>query len=232
MFTTKERFHVVQARILAAAKECGRNPKDVNLVAVSKLKTVDEILVLHGLGHRIFGENYVDELVEKAQALAQTSIRWVFIGHLQSNKIAKMVPWIHEIQTLVQEKHADPISKCLETQKRDHFPVYIQVNLDPLDPRQGLRADEALAFSEKIISQYPRLSLQGIMSIPTESVSEEALRPGHVPELFLQLAVLAKKIGQGKLSLGMSQDLEAAVSAGSTCIRIGTAIFGERVRKS
>jgi pyridoxal phosphate enzyme (YggS family) len=232
MLTTKERFQVVQARILAAAKECGRSPMDVGLVAVSKFKTVDEILVLQGLGHKIFGENYVDELVEKAKALAHTSIHWAFIGQLQSNKIAKMLPWVHEIQTLILERHAERISKCLEEQNRDHFPVYIQVNLDPLDPRQGLRADEALAFSKRILSQYPRLSLQGIMSIPTESVSEAASRPGHVPELFLELAVLAKKIGLGKLSLGMSQDLEAAVSAGSTCIRVGTAIFGERIRKS
>ncbi len=229
MSSLTERFHDILNRISAAAASSKRAPSEIECIAVSKFQSIQDIMSMAQLGHRSFGENYVDELVQKAEALSHLNLHWVFIGQIQSNKISKLMVWASEIQTVTQEKQLRLISNCLEKQSRLDFPIYIQVNLDPEDPRPGLGAEEAQALSKKIMLEYPRLSLQGIMSIPSEKMSAAASRDGSPPELFKELAELAKKIGLGKLSLGMSQDLEAAIASGSTCIRVGTAIFGKRV---
>jgi len=223
-----ERFHGILGRIAAAAAACGRAPSEIECIAVSKFKSTEDIAAVAQIGHKTFGENYVDELVQKAEILSHLNLRWVFIGQLQSNKIAKLMVWASEVQTVTQEKQLRLMSKSLEEQGRGDFPIYIQVNLDPDDPRQGLRADEAMALSQKIKLEFPLLSLQGIMSIPSEKISTSASSDGSPPELFRELSALAKRVGRGKLSLGMSQDLEAAIAVGSTCIRVGTAIFGKR----
>lgn len=223
-----ERFHGILGRIAAAAAACGRAPSEIECIAVSKFKSTEDIAAVAQLGHKTFGENYVDELVQKAEILSNLNLRWVFIGQLQSNKIAKLMVWASEVQTVTQEKQLRLMSKSLEEQGRGDFPIYIQVNLDPDDPRQGLRADGAMALSQKIKLEFPLLSLQGIMSIPSEKISTSASSDGSPPELFRELSALAKRVGRGKLSLGMSQDLEAAIAVGSTCIRVGTAIFGKR----
>lgn len=229
MSSLTDRFHEIKDRMAAAAASCHRTPDEMECIAVSKFQSIEDIISMAQLGHRLFGENYVDELVQKAEALSHLKLHWVFIGQMQSNKIAKLMVWASEIQTVTQEKQLRLISKCLEKQNRQDFPIYIQVNLDPDDPRFGLGAEEAQDLSKKIMLEYPRLSLQGIMSIPSEKISLAASLDGSPPELFKELSKLAKKIGRGKLSLGMSQDLEAAIASGSTCIRVGTAIFGKRV---
>ncbi len=228
MSSLTERYRHILDRIASASAVCKRSSGEVECIAVSKFQSMEDIRAVAQLGQRSFGENYVEELLQKAEALSHLNLRWVFIGQLQSNKIARLMAWASEIQTVTQEKQLRLISKCLEEQKRQDFPIYIQVNLDPSDPRQGLGPEEAQALAKKIMIEFPRLALQGIMAIPSEKLSKEAALDKSPPELFDRLSKLAKKIGEGKLSLGMSQDLEAAIASGSTCIRVGTAIFGKR----
>ncbi len=203
-----------------------RHRGDVQLIAVSKKKPATQIETLYHLGHRAFGESYVQEAVEKIEALAALDIEWHFIGPIQSNKtrlIAEHFDWVHSVASL-------KVAQRLSDQRQQHqapLNVLIQVNISHETSKSGIAMDEVIELANKV-SGLPRLKLRGLMAIPAVSASFAEQR-----DTFLRLAELLKQLNQqfpdvDCLSMGMSGDLEAAIAAGSTHVRIGTAIFGAR----
>ena len=204
-----------------------RNPKDIRVIAVSKSQSPEQIKELYQLGFRVFGENYAQELSQKASVLTPLDITWVFIGALQSNKIPSLVPMVSEIQTVTSEKHARLIAKNALEHHKTPFSIYLSVNMDEEPSKNGLKPSDILTLSKIIEQKYPELALQGIMAIPAP-LTEQELQNGIIPPSYQKLKELAKQVGAGKLSLGMSHDLEVAIAAGTDELRIGTALFGER----
>ena len=199
----------------------------VRLLAVSKGQSVDKIRALYLEGQREFGENYLVELEEKADALKDLpDLRWVFIGQLQSNKIQRVVRVADEIQSVASEKHVRYISRYAAEIERQNYPIFLEVNCDE-EQKGGADQATAVALSAVISADYKNLDLRGLMSIPPEKYSD-AFCQGNVPSVYSTLASLAKSIGRGELSLGMTGDREIALKAGSTCLRIGRALFGAR----
>ena len=212
----------------STAQAAGRHSDDIRLLAVSKKKSSAAIRKVYGAGQRYFAENYADELLAKAQELRDlTDLKWVYIGQLQSNKIQKLMSVCSEIQTVASEKHARYIERYAGEQDREMFPIWIHVNAEGEQQKFGLDWEHVESLSRFIKASCPHLQLQGLMSIPPANYND-ATYPNGVPELYKSLRDRAAKIGLGKLSLGMSSDLQIAIRAGSNCLRIGTAIFGAR----
>ncbi|WP_281212299.1 YggS family pyridoxal phosphate-dependent enzyme [Shewanella insulae] len=228
MTTIADRLANAHQRIAQAAQNSSRDYREIRLLAVSKTKPIDQIVAAYDAGQRLFGENYVQEGEEKINALREShgDIEWHFIGPLQSNKtktIAEHFDWMH---TLSREK----IAKRLSEQRPCHLPplqVCIQVNVSQEESKSGVNPDEVAPLAEMIASQ-PNLTLRGLMAIPT-ATEDVALQQAE----FSQMQSLFKALKQqhprlDTLSMGMSQDLEQAIAAGSTMVRIGSAIFGAR----
>ncbi|WP_184530237.1 YggS family pyridoxal phosphate-dependent enzyme [Variovorax sp. Sphag1AA] len=218
----------VRERIVKACTAVGRNPASVHLLAVSKTFPADVVREAHAAGQTAFGENYVQEGVAKIQELddLRSGLEWHCIGPLQSNKtrvVAEHFDWVHSIDRL-------KIAERLSEQRPAGLPplqVCLQVNVDAGANKSGVSPDEALALA-RAVAALPRLRLRGLMAIPEPAPDFESQR-----ELFLAAARVFEAIRQDgieldTLSLGMSADLEAAIAAGSTMVRIGTAIFGRR----
>lgn len=228
-----ERLSTVRSRIYTAAEKAGRHTSDIRLIAVSKTHPAEAIETAYAAGLRVFGENYADELIEKSSKLTHRSdISWVFIGQLQSNKIQKIVKHADEIQSIATEKHARYVQRYASEVGKTNYPVWIVVNSEDEESKQGASFDEIANIAKFIATECPSLALQGIMAIPPSKYSDQssALPNGgySVPDLYKQLRKIASETGLGKLSLGMTSDLQIAIAAGTDCIRIGTAIFGER----
>jgi len=214
------RLEAVRERIERAAKAAGREPGDVQLVAVSKRHSVDAIREAHAAGQRVFGENYVQELVEKHAALADLpDLRWHFIGHLQRNKSRHMIETGAWLETLDSERLAASLQRLAG---RVNVPVSIQVNVSGETQKSGV-LPERLAALESFVRSQPSLTLRGLMTVPPSDPSPERARP-H----FARLAELSRLHGLPELSMGMSADLEVAIAEGATMVRVGTAIFGAR----
>ena len=199
----------------------------MQLLAVSKTKPPEAVVAAYKAGQRAFGENYVQEGVEKiAQLASYKDIEWHFIGPLQSNKtkqVAENFAWVHSIDRL-------KIAKRLSDQRpasMSALQVLIQVNIDDEDSKSGISAAEVIAFAEEAVN-YPRLRLRGLMAIPaaapTPTQQQKSLKA-----LYQCFQNLQQKLPQvDTLSVGMSNDLEAAIYHGSTMVRVGTDIFGAR----
>jgi pyridoxal phosphate enzyme (YggS family) len=223
-----ENLAAVRAAIAAAAAAAGRDPAAIQLLAVSKTHPAARIRALYALGVRDFGENYAQELVAKAQELADLQdLRLVFIGALQSNKIKPLVAAAAGIQTLADERHARLIAREAKALGKTPYPVHLAVNAGDEPQKHGLAAAAVPALARLIAAELPELDLRGLMAIPPPLTAAESAA-GAVPPLYRRLAALAAGTGAGELSLGMSADLAPAVAAGSTCVRIGTALFGAR----
>lgn len=221
-----ERLQAVRARIAEAARTAGREPAEVQLIAVSKLHPPAAIRAAYDAGQRDFGENYVQELQEKQAALADLpEIRWHFIGHLQSRKareVADGKTWVHGLDSISGvEKLA---ARAAERDVR--IPVLLQVNIGDEASKSGVAPKEAAGYLERILA-FPSLSLRGLMTIPPEAGPNEARAAfRRMRELR---DTLSNRFGvELGLSMGMSGDFEAAIAEGATWIRVGTAIFGER----
>lgn len=228
MTTIAARLQNVRERISVASERAGRTPGEVSLLAVSKMCPPEAIRQAHAAGQRAFGENYVQEGVEKITALRDLSLEWHCIGPIQSNKtklVAENFDWVHTIDRL-------KIAERLSAQRPEGMAplqVCIQVNVDGGATKSGVAPGEALGLA-RAVAALPRLNLRGIMSIP-EPASDFALALAvheRVRKVFDQLR--SEGLVLDTLSTGMSADLEAAVAAGSTLVRVGTAIFGERAR--
>lgn len=218
----------VRARIVTACTAVGRDPASVHLLAVSKTFPPEAVREAYALGQTAFGENYVQEGVAKIEDLhdLRDRLQWHCIGPLQSNKtrvVAEHFDWVHSIDRL-------KIAERLSEQRPAHLPplqVCLQVNVDAGANKSGVPLEEALPLA-RAVAALPHLRLRGIMAIPEPAPDFEAQR-----ELFLRAAgvfvqIRKEGIALDTLSLGMSADLEAAVAAGSTMVRVGTAIFGQR----
>lgn len=220
------RLQNLAARIEAAAIAAGRSADEVSLLAVSKTWPAEAVLSAAAAGQRAFGENYVQEGVAKVEELAGLGLEWHFIGPLQSNKtrlVANHFAWVHSIDRL-------RIAERLSEQRDVHLPplqVCVQVNVSGEDSKSGVSPDELPALA-RAVAALPRLRLRGLMAIP-EPTSDTALqrrRFAQVRQLRDQLA--GEGLALDTLSMGMSDDLEAAIAEGSTMVRVGTAIFGAR----
>lgn len=226
MTEIKNRFHAILNDIRLATEQSGRSPDSVRLLAVSKTWPADKLRQVAELGQRRFGENYLQEALEKIDALADLDLEWHFIGPIQSNKTRDIAAFFHWAQSVDRLK----IANRLHQQRPDDLPplnVCIQVNIDNEDSKSGVKADEVLPLA-KAISQLDRLRLRGLMVIPsrqTETASQHASFR-RAQDLYQQLQNQFN--GIDTLSMGMTADLAAAIAEGSTMVRIGTALFGQR----
>ena len=216
----------IHARIRAAAEQAGRETDSVSLLAVSKKKPSVDIRAAYACGQREFGENYLQEALGKMQELADLDINWHFIGAIQSNKtrsIAESFDWVHCVDRV-------KIARRLSEQRPAHLPpinACIQVNLDQEDSKAGIALEEVPDMARQL-NDLPGLNLRGLMTIPAPRSD-----PGEQRQAFARLGEALAQLRQDgidcdTLSMGMTQDMEAAILEGSTLIRIGTAIFGER----
>ncbi|APZ44293.1 YggS family pyridoxal phosphate-dependent enzyme [Acidihalobacter ferrooxydans] len=221
-----DKLQTVHARIDAATRQSRRDPHSIQLLAVSKTWPAAAVREAWHCGQRAFGENYVDELIEKARSLADLDIEWHYIGHLQSNKsraVAEHAHWMHSIDRY-------RIAQRLSAQRgavRPPLQVCLQINLSGEASKSGVAPDQALALLHKI-RELPNLTLRGLMAIPEPSADFTAQCAAFAQLRELREAANQAGLGLDTLSMGMSGDLEAAVAEGSTLVRIGTAIFGER----
>ncbi len=226
--TIAERLRRVEGRIARAAERAGRDPSEVILVAVSKTVEPARIREAVEAGVKILGENRVQEAREKIGELGRIA-HWHMIGHLQKNKakyVAKDFDMLHSLDGI---SLLDELCKRLSKEGREGFPVLIEVKLSPEETKHGCAPEEVFALAREAVSR-PHVHLCGLMTIAPYSENPEDARP-----FFRRLRELRDELQQGlgvhlpHLSMGMSGDFEVAIEEGATLVRIGTAIFGERV---
>ena len=226
MTTIGERLLAVRARIEAAARVAGRDPAAVSLLAVSKTWPAAAVRAAAAAGQRAFGENYVQEGVDKIEALRDLALEWHFIGPLQSNKtrpVANAFDWVHGIDRV-------KIAERLSAQRDVHLPalnVCIQVNVSGEDSKSGVAPDEVAALAQAVAA-LPRLRLRGLMCIPEPTEDMALLRARFALLRLLRDELAGAGLELDTLSMGMSHDIEPAIAEGATIVRVGTAIFGER----
>ena len=230
MTTIPGNLQHVRARIATACQRAGRGVEEVTLLAVSKTFGADAVRAAAAAGQRAFGENYIQEGVEKIAALRDLGLMWHCIGPIQSNKtrlVAEHFDWAHSVERL-------KIAERLSAQRpadRPPLNVCLQVNIDGGPTKSGVAPAEALALA-RAVAALPRLRLRGLMTIPEPAPDFEAARAVHASTRALFDQMNAAGLGLDTLSMGMSDDLEAAIAAGSTLVRVGSAIFGARPPKT
>jgi pyridoxal phosphate enzyme (YggS family) len=230
--TIAERLCKVRERIQVAALAAKRDPARVRLVAVSKTHAAGTVREAYDAGQRHFGENYVQELVEKAEQLP-TDINWHFIGHLQSNKVRTLlsVPNLWCVETVDRPKLANTLNRLMDELRPDGgpIPVMVQVNVSGEASKAGIEPAAAPELVEHILQACPRLKLLGLMTIGSPDPSPEPVAFQRLSHLRDQIQDRFRFQEPLELSMGMSDDFEAAVRMGSTNVRIGSTIFGPRV---
>lgn len=232
MTTLEQRLADVRCRILQACEAVGRDPACVGLLAVSKLQPPQAVRQAHKAGQQAFGENYVQEALDKMAALADLrgAIEWHLIGPLQSNKtrvVAEAFDWVHSVDRL-------KIAQRLSDQRPAQLPplnVCLQVNISGEASKSGLPPQEVEQVAAAVAA-LPRLRLRGLMSIPEPAQGLLAQQAPHRALRLLLQDLNQQGLALDTLSMGMSDDLEAAVAEGSTMVRVGTAIFGSRPQKA
>ena len=217
---------IVQQRIASAAENAQRDPQTIALLAVSKTKPIEMIEEAYAAGQRCFGENYLQDALPKIEALGELDIEWHYIGRIQSNKtrpIAENFAWVHAIDSV---KHAQRLNE----QRPDNLPPLnccIQLNLSGEDSKGGIQPN-TLIETATAFNDLPHCRLRGLMTMPDPDSSAEQQQA-----VFHQLADCLSELSNhgfnvDTLSMGMSGDLEMAITEGSTMVRIGTDIFGAR----
>ena len=222
----RENLQKIHKRIELATTSCERDPATVALLAVSKTKPAEAIRAAYEAGQSRFGENYVQEALEKMEQLQDLDIEWHYIGGIQSNKtrlIAHAFAWVHGVASL---KHARRLSE----QRPSDMPLLnlcLQINISGESSKQGVTPEEARGLAREI-ARLPNIRLRGLMALPepTDDTQRQHLAFSGVRALFDELRRDGHDLDT--LSMGMSGDLEAAIQEGSTMVRIGTAIFGAR----
>lgn len=229
MSTIAANLQQIRQRIAQACQQAGRDPASVQLLAVSKTQPAQAVAEAVAAGQRCFGENYVQEGVDKIAALramGHGGLEWHCIGPLQSNKtrlVAEAFDWVHTVDRL-------KVAERLSAQRPDGLPplqVCVQVNVDGGANKSGVTPAELPALAQAV-ARLPRLQLRGLMAIPEPAPDEATARAvfGRVQALWQGLR--ADGLALDTLSMGMSDDLEAAIASGSTLVRVGSAIFGAR----
>ena len=228
MTTLEQRLIEVRQRVTRACVVAGRDPADVSLLAVSKQQPAQAVRQALQAGQCAFGENYVQEALDKMAALADLRglIQWHLIGPLQSNKtraVAEAFDWVHSVDRL-------KIAQRLSDQRPAGLPplnVCLQVNTSREDSKSGAQPDEVPQLAAAVAA-LPQLRLRGLMAIPEPAQGLQAQQAPHRALRLLQEALRRQGLVLDTLSMGMSDDLEAAIAEGSTMVRVGTAIFGPR----
>jgi pyridoxal phosphate enzyme (YggS family) len=216
----------IHDRITQTCDKAGRSPDSVALLAVSKTFGAEAVAQAHAAGQTAFGENYIQEAVEKITALAHLPLQWHCIGPIQSNKtrlVAEHFDWVQTIDRL-------KIAQRLSEQRPPHLAplqVCIQVNMDGGPTKSGVAPEDALALA-RAVSELPRMHVRGIMCIPEPAPDFVAACAVFARARALFDQMNAAGMGLDTLSMGMSNDLEAAITSGSTLVRVGSAIFGAR----
>lgn len=201
-------------------------PENVQLVAVSKMHPVEKIQQVYDLGQRVFGENKVQELLEKFPLLPG-DIQWHLIGHLQTNKVKYIAEFIDTIQSVDSEKLLTEIDKQAEKHKRK-IKVLLQVKIAEEETKFGLEINEAKElFTDYLNGRYPNIEITGLMGMATFTEDKNQVRKEfmYLKQIFDQLSLLKKL---DTLSMGMSDDFQIAINCGANSVRIGSAIFGNR----
>ncbi len=237
-----ENIAQVRERIAAAARRAARNADEITLMAVSKTFPAERIREAYAAGLRVFGENRVQEFAVKANALRDLpDVEWHLIGHLQSNKAAKAAELFGAVDSVDSVRTAEKLNAFAESAGKT-LSVLIEINVGREKAKSGLAlssdkqgSDESGSDQlEQILQGAPRwgnLEIQGLMTVPPYTEDPEASRPYFRQLRQIRDSIAAcnlPKIGAAVLSMGMSHDFEVAIEEGSTCVRIGTAIFGER----
>jgi PLP dependent protein len=230
MFPISQNLQAVRQRIEAAAQAALRTPQSVLLLAVSKTFGPDAVIAAADAGQQAFGENYLQEALDKMTAIRgqrpELLLEWHFIGPIQSNKtrpIAENFDWVHSVDRA-------KIAQRLSEQRPDDLPplnICLQVNISGEDSKSGVAPEELPALA-RVVAALPRLKLRGLMAIPEPDDDPERQRAPLRRLRELQATLNASGLVLDTLSMGMSSDLEAAVAEGATIVRIGTAIFGHR----
>jgi pyridoxal phosphate enzyme (YggS family) len=226
MSTISKGLQAITARIGAAAAAAGRAPEDIQLVAVSKTFSPEDVRAAFACGQRAFGESYVQEALEKINDLNDLPLEWHFIGPIQSNKtraIAETFQWVHSVDRLrIAQRLSDARPASLAP-----LQVCLQVNISGETSKSGVAPAEVAPLAEQV-SHLPNLTLRGLMTVPRPTDDPKAQRAAFRSMRKLLDSLRDRGIALDTLSMGMSDDLEAAVQEGATIVRVGRAIFGER----
>ena len=222
----KDRLQQIRQAMTDLAITHNRQTSEIKLLAVSKMQAADQLRMAFNFGQVAFGENYLQEALDKQQKLSDLNIEWHFIGPIQSNKtrdISAHFSWVHSVDRL-------KVAKRLSTQRPAELPplnIFLQVNIDGEVSKSGVAPDDIMALANEI-EALPMLKLRGLMAIPAPKVSFE-----EEFETFQRVRdIMVKVPTMDTLSMGMSGDMAAAIAAGSTIVRVGTAIFGKREAKT
>jgi len=227
-----ENIAAIQARIAQAAHRAGRRPEDITLMAVSKTHPPEKIREAYAAGLRLFGENKVQEFAGKFAALKDLpDAKFQMIGHLQSNKAAKAAELFSAIDSVDSLRLAEKLNAAAAAENKQ-LAILIEINIAGEAAKSGIAPDSAEL--QALLQAAPRLehlSFRGLMTVPPIADDPEAARPFFKRLRALREQIAAQhlpSIGLDELSMGMSHDFEVAIEEGSTCVRVGTAIFGER----
>jgi pyridoxal phosphate enzyme (YggS family) len=228
MTTIAARLQAVHDRIRAAAAVAGRSPETVRLIAASKTFPAEAVREACQAGQRAFGENYLQEAQSKIEALSDLQLEWHFIGPIQSNKtrpIARLFSWVHSVD---RPKLAERLSAA-RPDGLAPLQVCIEVNVSGEQSKSGCQPDEAFELASRVAS-LPGLKLRGLMAIPEPTPDSALQRQRFALLRELKDDLVSRGLDLDTLSMGMSDDFEAAIAEGATMVRVGRAIFGPRER--
>ena len=228
MTMIEKNLQTVRERVAAACRAAGRQSGEVSVLAVSKTFSSQDVACAAATGQTAFGENYIQEAVQKMDALHHLKLQWHCIGPIQSNKtrlVAEHFDWVHTIDRLkiaqrLSEQRPAPMAP---------LQVCIQVNVDGGVSKSGVAPQEALALAQQVAA-LPKLRLRGVMSLPEPAIDFTSACAVFARVRAVYESLKAAGLPLDTLSMGMSADLEAAVHCGSTLVRVGTAIFGGRAK--
>lgn len=226
--TIAHNIKVIRTQIKEIAQKYARQPDSVQLLAVSKTRPIEDVQAAFAENQHHFGENYLQDALSKIESISEQAIEWHFIGPVQSNKtrqIAENFNWVHTIDRL---KIARRLSEQRSSEQKP-LNVCIQVNVSGESSKSGVSSEDALTLAKEI-SQLPHINLRGLMTIPASSNDFEQQRQPFRLLRELKDEIQSQGIELDTLSMGMSNDMEAAIAEGSTMVRIGTAIFGQRIK--
>jgi pyridoxal phosphate enzyme (YggS family) len=225
-----QRLVRVRAHIDAAAVDAGRDPSGVALLLATKTQPAERIRAVIAAGHRLIGENRVQEVVAKADELQALPHQMHFIGHLQANKINQLIERIDCLETLDSVELARKLNARLEALDRE-LDVFVQVNVSGEESKSGIAPDDA-ADLLIAVADFPRLTVRGYMTVGLNSPDQAAVRAGYRLLAHLRDAAIADRVPGAEtateLSMGMSGDFAEAIAEGATIVRIGSAVFGQR----
>jgi len=229
-----ENIAAIRERIVAAARRAGRRPEEIGLMAVTKTHPPERIREAHAAGMRLFGENRVQEFAGKASALASLAdAEWHMIGHLQTNKAGKAAELFRAVDSVDSVKLAEKLDAAARALDKK-LSVLIEVNVGGESAKSGVAPDSREL--EELLRTAPRLEalqFRGLMTVPPFTDDPKGARPYFRKVRELRDAIARRRlpaVGMDVLSMGMSHDFEVAIEEGSTCVRVGTAIFGERAK--